>query len=148
MIRRRGNKEENSFTDPETNEEIQFPSMDAQASINLSVIVPAYFEEERCNVLYFFNSLNDLVLISPCFTVPPMLEECLKFLEAKSKNSKFKYEVIIVNDGSTDGTSAVASKYMKSHGVDKVRLLNLTENRGKGGAVRLVCLLSFVFSIY
>lgn len=71
-------------------------------------------------------------------TVPPMLEECLEFLEAKSKTSTFSYEVIVVNDGSKDGTAKVAQDYAKKYGVDKVRLLNLVENRGKGGAVRLV----------
>lgn len=69
-----------------------------------------------------------------------MLEECLHFLEQKSKtNSDFSYEVIIVSDGSTDGTVNVALDYAKKFSVDKVRLLDLIKNRGKGGAVRLVC---------
>lgn len=69
-----------------------------------------------------------------------MLDECLEFLEAKSKSNNFTYEVIVVSDGSSDGTVALALKYSKKYTVNKVRVLELIENRGKGGAVRLVSL--------
>lgn len=72
-----------------------------------------------------------------------MLEECLAFLESKSKSSDFSYEVIVVNDGSTDGTAKVVYGYVSKYGLEKVRLLNLVKNRGKGGAVRLVSYLIF-----
>ena len=32
----------------------------------------------------------------------------------------------------------VALKYVKKYGVESIRVLTLTKNRGKGGAVRLV----------
>jgi glycosyltransferase involved in cell wall biosynthesis len=73
-----------------------------------------------------------------------MLDECLEYLEAKSN---FKYEVIIVSDGSKDKTVDVALEYAKKYGSDKIRVLKLIQNRGKGGAVRLVRLFpsSFLF---
>lgn len=71
-----------------------------------------------------------------------MLDECLKFLEEKSKQSSFTYEVIVVSDGSSDGTISVALQYSERHTTDKFRVMELVENRGKGGAVRLV---SFYF---
>ena len=43
-----------------------------------------------------------------------------------------------MNDGSTDKTSDVALGYVEKFGVDKIRLLEFTHNRGKGGAVRMV----------
>lgn len=94
-----------------------FPSLDDKSSINLSVIVPAYEEEKR---------------------LPPMLDECLDFLETrKQKNQSFNYEIIVVSDGSKDKTVKVASSYSDKYGSDKVRVLDLRPNRGKGGAVRL-----------
>lgn len=68
-----------------------------------------------------------------------MLEECLEFLEAKSKaNKKFQYEIIVVSDGSRDSTVKKALEYSKRYSTEKFRVLGLIQNRGKGGAVRLV----------
>lgn len=94
-----------------------FPSLNEKCSINLSVVVPAYDEEQR---------------------LPPMLDECLEFLEnRKQKNKSFRYEVIVVSDGSRDKTVDVAEAYSKKYGSETVRVLDLQPNRGKGGAVRL-----------
>lgn len=65
-----------------------------------------------------------------------MLDECLEFLE---KREGFQYEIIIVSDGSRDSTVSVAKNYANKYGSEKIRVLDLIENRGKGGAVRLVC---------
>lgn len=65
-----------------------------------------------------------------------MLDECLSYLENLKKKAGFTYEVIVVSDGSTDKTVEVAEKYAAKY--ETVRVLALVENRGKGGAVRLV----------
>lgn len=71
--------------------------------------------------------------------VPKMLDECLEYLEKRaSADASFQYEVIIVSDGSKDRTVEVAQTYSKKYSANKLRVLALTENRGKGGAVRLV----------
>lgn len=68
-----------------------------------------------------------------------MLDECMDYLEEKSKqNSKFNYEVIVVSDGSRDKTVQCALRYGERYTSEKFRVLDLIENRGKGGAVRLV----------
>lgn len=90
-----------------------FPSLHDPWSVHLSVIVPAYNEEQR---------------------LPPMLNECLEYLEERSK-SGLTYEVIVVSDGSTDKTADVAHRYATKN--NALRVLNLVKNRGKGGAVRL-----------
>ena len=90
----------------------EFPSLDSPPTLKLSVIVPAYNEELR---------------------LPKMLDECLEFLEARNSS----YEVIIVDDGSKDTTTAVGLDYVDKYGSDKVRVLTLAKNRGKGGAVRM-----------
>ncbi|XP_076876384.1 dolichyl-phosphate beta-glucosyltransferase [Brachyhypopomus gauderio] len=94
-----------------------FPSLSEPHSRELSVVVPAYNEE---------------------FRLPVMMEEAMVYLEKRQKqNSKFTYEVIIVDDGSRDRTTEVAREYTRKYGADKVRVLTLLLNRGKGGAVQM-----------
>ena len=52
--------------------------------------------------------------------------------------SGFTYEVVIVDDGSTDKTYEVAVGYTKKYGDDLIRVCKLFKNCGKGGAVRKV----------
>lgn len=68
-----------------------------------------------------------------------MLDEALNYLEKRSQaDATFQYEVIVVSDGSKDSTVQVALQYGKKYTAEKVRVLELIKNRGKGGAVRLV----------
>ncbi len=77
---------------------------------SLSIIVPAYNEEKR---------------------LPATLERLAEFLDA----SDFApYEVLIVDDGSADGTAAVVQKFAETHA--GFRLVANPGNRGKGYAVR------------
>lgn len=67
-----------------------------------------------------------------------MLDEALEYLENRArKDVRYKYEVIVVSDGSRDHTVEVALEYSKKFGTKRVRVLKLVQNRGKGGAVRL-----------
>ena len=95
------------------------------SKVSLSVIVPAYNEEQR---------------------LPTMLDEAIAYLETRCAqqpaNKAFTYEIIVVDDGSTDKTSQVALRYSDHHTTEKVRLMRLEKNRGKGGAVRLGVLAS------
>ncbi|XP_077361864.1 dolichyl-phosphate beta-glucosyltransferase isoform X3 [Festucalex cinctus] len=100
-----------------TGAEEPFPSLHDPPSIDLSVVVPAYNEELR---------------------MPVMLNEAMEYLENRQKlQASFTYEVIVVDDGSKDKTTKVALQYTKKYGAEKVRVLTLVKNRGKGGAVRL-----------
>ncbi|ODM89624.1 Dolichyl-phosphate beta-glucosyltransferase [Orchesella cincta] len=108
---------EKYYEDPDTGIKCPFPSLSDSPSLTLSVIVPAYNEEDRLTA---------------------MMEDCLPYLERRLENERtFSYEIVIVNDGSKDSTADVAMGYVRRLGSDKVRLLNLEKNRGKGGAVRL-----------
>jgi len=113
-------KDEEYFEDPASipaGTKFKFPSIEDDPGCDLSVIIPAYEEEKR---------------------LPVMLDECTEFLEQKIKeNPKFTYEIIVVSDGSKDKTVQTAMKYCKKFSTEKFRVLELIENRGKGGAVRL-----------
>ncbi|RCN32900.1 glycosyltransferase, group 2 family protein [Ancylostoma caninum] len=86
-----------------------------ESSVYLSVVVPAMNEQER---------------------LPNMLDECLEYLlERKRNDDDFTFEVLVVDDGSTDRTADIGVEYGRKHnGV--VRVIKLEKNLGKGGAVR------------
>jgi dolichyl-phosphate beta-glucosyltransferase len=95
----------------------RFPSITEAPSLFLSVVVPAYNEEERMR---------------------KGLDEMVEYLAAKTaENEKYTWEIIIVNDGSKDGTKDIAlNEYVSVYGAERVRLLQAHVNGGKGAAVR------------
>jgi glycosyltransferase involved in cell wall biosynthesis len=72
----------------------------------LSVVIPAFNEERR---------------------LPGTLKSVVEFLRHRGMS----FEVLVVDDGSTDGTAAIVEAFG-----DPVHLLRGRENRGKGHAVR------------
>ncbi len=77
---------------------------------SLSIIIPAYNEETR---------------------LPATLESVVRYTESSVWSP---VEILVVNDGSRDGTSAVARRFADAH--PQVRVLENPGNRGKGFAVR------------
>jgi glycosyltransferase involved in cell wall biosynthesis len=74
-------------------------------------------------------------IIVPCFNEEGRVSETLRvtieYLAANAPES----ELIVVNDGSTDGTGAIARKILSETKI-ATRLLENFPNRGKGAAVR------------
>lgn len=78
------------------------------ADLDLSVVIPAYNEEDR---------------------LPATLDRVQEFLAAGGRS----YELVLVDDGSSDGTLAVMNA--AAEGRRDVRVVALGANRGKGRAV-------------
>ncbi|PIA51134.1 hypothetical protein AQUCO_01100165v1 [Aquilegia coerulea] len=53
-----------------------------------------------------------------------------------AKDKSFSFEVLIVDDGSADGTNKVAFELVRRYSIDNVRVILLRKNRGKGEAIR------------
>lgn len=76
---------------------------------DLSVVIPAFNEEDR---------------------LEPTVREAVEYCRAQRRS----LELLVVDDGSTDGTSALVQRLGDE--LPEVRLIRLAENRGKGFAVR------------
>ncbi|MFM1848194.1 MAG: hypothetical protein RL417_1668 [Pseudomonadota bacterium] len=78
-------------------------------TVDLSIIIPALNEERR---------------------LPPTLIDMIDHLDGRDTT----YEVIVVDDGSSDGTASVVRKFERIR--PAIKLLRLPLNAGKGNAVR------------
>jgi glycosyltransferase involved in cell wall biosynthesis len=73
----------------------------------------------------------DLVsIVVPAFNEAPTIEQILQ--QVTDEDLGGPYEVIVVDDGSTDGTADLADRA----GIEGVRVIRQPVNRGKGAAVR------------
>lgn len=82
---------------------------------------------------------NDKQLISiilPAFNEAGVITKSLPALSEylKTLNNKFHWEIIIVNDGSTDATGELADNFAKAD--NKIRVIHHRVNRNLGGALR------------
>lgn len=74
------------------------------------------------------------------FIVPALNEEAKiedavhTVLEAVGNSRVSEYEIILVNDGSTDGTGEIMEK--QAHGHDRIKVLHNERNLGLGGAYK------------
>jgi len=74
-------------------------------------------------------------IVIPCFNEEGRISETLRVTIAYLATNAPKSELIVVNDGSTDGTGAIARKILSETNI-ATRLLENFPNRGKGAAVR------------
>ncbi|KAK8715780.1 hypothetical protein V6N13_043106 [Hibiscus sabdariffa] len=104
------------FEDPKSLKQVPCPCIFDPAEKYLSLVIPAFNEEHR---------------------LPGALDVTMNYLlKRAAKDESFSYEVVIVDDGSSDGTKKVAFDFVKKYGIDNVRVILLSENHGKGEATR------------
>src|SRR4051812_16165353 len=82
---------------------------DMSSDLVVSVVIPAFNEEQR---------------------LEPTVRSIVAYLRARGTPS----EVIVVDDGSRDGTSDLVARF--STEFSEIRLIRLARNSGKGCAVR------------
>jgi dolichyl-phosphate beta-glucosyltransferase len=86
----------------------------------LSIILPAYNEEAR-----ILSSITRLRVEIPLI---------LTAIEGQQLGDRF--EVIVINDGSSDRTGVIVEQYISQFPDFELSLINLPSNRGKGYAVK------------
>lgn len=75
----------------------------------------------------------DISLVIPAYNESVILPDTLRAVSSKLAELTDRYEVLVVDDGSTDGTAEVVRRWDDPH----VRLERYTPNQGKGRAVRV-----------
>lgn len=113
------------------------------AEVRMSVVFPAYNEEDR-----ILPTLKEAVeYLDATFgrdphphhhqkTLPKRPVTPRKHVMNAPRDDLSGYEILIVNDGSTDRTVDVALEFSREHGLhDILRVITLEKNRGKGGGV-------------
>jgi len=77
-----------------------------------------------------------ITIIIPAYNEKNTIEHVVKRVETSCLPDGFEREIIIVNDGSTDGTAQILGQFE-----DRIHVLH-KQNSGKGGAVRAAFLVS------
>ncbi|XP_042511809.1 dolichyl-phosphate beta-glucosyltransferase isoform X2 [Macadamia integrifolia] len=121
-FRRRSNHDQDQgdanavFEDPKPLKKVPCPWIFDPAEKYISLIIPAFNEEHR---------------------LPGALDETMNYLQQRAaKDKSFSYEVVIVDDGSGDGTNKIAFDFVRRYTIDNVRVILLGRNHGKGEAIR------------
>jgi dolichyl-phosphate beta-glucosyltransferase len=76
----------------------------------------------------------ELSIVIPAFNEATRLPDSLQKVAAYIQNTGYPTEVLVVDDGSTDATAAVANLYCQK--LPGLRIISNGENRGKGYSVR------------
>jgi dolichyl-phosphate beta-glucosyltransferase len=100
------------------------------------ILLPFWlFSSSTLKGFYAYSMLPPFSVVIPCFNEAARIGETLRltldYLTANAPES----ELIVVNDGSTDSTAAIARERLKDARIE-TRLLENFPNRGKGAAVR------------
>jgi dolichyl-phosphate beta-glucosyltransferase len=82
------------------------------------------------------NTLPPFSLVIPAYNEAGRIGQTLRRTIAYLQTTSPESELIVVNDGSTDGTAEVVRDILADAGPLATRLLENSPNRGKGAAVR------------
>lgn len=80
------------------------------------------------------SNVPEISIVIPAYNEASRLPIYLESITAYFSRLQTEYEILIVDDGSTDGTAEVVRCYMKAD--IRVRLIALPRNCGKGAAVK------------
>jgi glycosyltransferase involved in cell wall biosynthesis len=80
------------------------------------------------------DALNGLTIVLPCYDEAENLPDAVAYATDAAERNAETYEIVIVDDGSTDETVAVAGRLAAQDA--RVRLIVHAENRGYGQALR------------
>ena len=77
---------------------------------------------------------KELSILLPAYNEAAQIEQCIIEVEAAVRGLSSSYEIIVSEDGSTDGTDEIVSKMAQVN--PNLRLLLYSERLGKGKAIK------------
>jgi glycosyltransferase involved in cell wall biosynthesis len=80
------------------------------------------------------GEIMDVSVVCPFFNESGILEHAIRTLLARLRTLNARWELIVVNDGSTDGSGAIAERIASE--APQLRVLGYRYNRGRGHALR------------
>jgi len=122
-------------------------SKNKKTESSISFIIPAYNEEDRLPIMLDqtleFLSKQRNEISSLINTILNLQKNTKDSSDMESKEQSFSFEIVIVDDGSTDKTADVVYKYAtktnqsaSSNVTNYIRLIQMRNNSGKGAAIR------------
>lgn len=78
--------------------------------------------------------MSKVSIIIPAFNEAVGIAKCLKEITKAMNDLKFDYEVIVIDDGSNDGTYLVSNSVARNN--SKIKLIKNNVNIGKGHAIK------------
>ena len=99
-------------------------------NVDLTVVIPAYNETERLPEMMAatIKHLTTTTTTSSSAAVEGGVK--------KEDKNKRTFEILVVDDGSQDGTSSTALQLAHKYSTCDIKVVTLEKNVGKGGAVR------------
>jgi len=79
------------------------------------------------------QKLSSLTLFFPAYNEAGNIAECIKQANQIAKQVADRYEIIVINDGSTDTTKQIVTRLLEKY--SNLRLIN-QHNKGYGGALK------------
>jgi glycosyltransferase involved in cell wall biosynthesis len=81
-------------------------------------------------------SIQTLSILVPCFNEEKMVADVLQKIICTRLNLDIQKEIIVVDDGSSDGTAALIENFIHKNQEHSIKLIRHQKNRGKGACIK------------
>ena len=110
-------------------------SLDQRVGADALVVAPGPTVPAPESLVFRGRTHPELSIVIPMFRESDRISRTIAVLAASSLHRP-DVEFLFIDDGSGDATSSVTYRSIETHGLQRARVISLSQNIGKGGAVR------------